>query len=319
MVWKRLSLKNFWKEEFGTGEPDFTRWLLGEDLRPPIGRPARIRAEIERATDTYLWNLEAEKSYRENAFKMDGAGRGFHRDQYANVVIEVQFENDKEHTADHLGRLLAYAHLEDADVVIWITPRTLAGKQVFPGTMSYLHENSDVDFYHLYIEVVRSGEGIVDVDVDNVYGSPESAGTVEGDFLSGQQEKFWLMLSDPARSPLAHTSTPGPGSHFPCGGAVDIAGVDPEFRIDSVSEHVKFRVRFSGERAVETYRSLKHRPTPFADGLLGAVEVSWLDGPSRQVPVLEIARADFSIDDQTLWASQIQWLYRALNVFRKLV
>jgi hypothetical protein len=317
VVRSKQSIGEFWREEFDEGERGFTEWLLDEVGRRPIGRPAEVRFEIERVTDTYLWDLESEVKYEGGKFRIDGRGRGFHQGKNSNVVIEAQFDRDQQTTFKHLGKMFVYAQLVDADVIIWITPRKIVrNSKQFPRSISYIDENSNIEFYHIFIDVKQIEENDTKTEAGNVYESPKTTDSVETEFSKSQKMKFWLMLEDEREARLTGSTEPKPQTVYRCGRAIQMTGVNPEFRIDTTSNQVKFRVRFEGAQAEEEYRSLKYGPTYFENKIKPYQEINWSDESEQQVPVLEITRSGFSLYNQKPWKNLIQWLFRNLSAFR---
>lgn len=320
MVGIKHSIGDFWRKEFNEGERGFTEWLLGEVERSPIGTPAEVRFEIERITDTYLWDIKSEDKYEDGKFRIDGRGRGYHRGKYSDIVIEAQFDKNKRSTFKHLGKLFVYAQLVEADVVIWITPRKITKtSKHFPRSISYINANSDIDLYHIFIDINQMEDNDIKIEAGNVYESPEATDNVETEFSKSQTMKFWLMLEDEKGAHSTGRAEPKPQAVYRCGRAIQMTGVNPEFRIDTVSNQVKFRVRFEGAEAEEKYRSLKYGPTSLEDKIKTYQEINWSNESERQVPVLEITRSRFSLYNQNSWKSLIQWLCLSLPTFRDVI
>lgn len=316
----KYSIGDFWKKEFNEGEREFTEWLLGEMGRSPVGMPAEVRFEIEKATDTYLWDLKSEDKYGGGKFRIDGRGKGYHQGKYSNVVIEAQFGKDKQDIFKHIGKLFVYAQLADADVVVWITPKEITNSSKhFPRSISYIDENSNIDFYHIFINVKQMEDNDIKVEAGNVYESPKATDNVEPEFSKSQKMKFWLMLENEKEAPSTGPTEPKPQNVYRCGHAIQMTGVNPEFRIDTISDQVKFRVRFEGKDAEKKYRSLKYGPTSFEDKIKLYQEINWSDESEQQVPVLEITRSGFSLYDQKSWKGLIQWLFLTLSAFRDVI
>lgn len=318
----REPIGEFWKRRFDGDERDFTDWMFGSQERQPVGWPSELRFEIERATDTYLWDLSSEQSFYEGEFRIDGTGTGFHQGEYSDVVIEVQFDRSKSAFADHLGRLFVYAQRQEADVIIWITPKEMKRciKNSFSKSISYINNISDISIYQIYIEVEKRDDNELKLQAGSVGKSPGATDDLETKFAASQKKKFWIMLEHYTGLSSMSSTQPKADRVYRCGKSVPTSGANPEFRVNTKSNQVKFRIRFENEEAEKYYRSLKYRPTSrIEDSVDRYQNIYWRDGPKLETTILEITRKNFSIHDQNQWESHINWLGRTLNTVKNLI
>lgn len=235
-LWEKPSIEDYWSNGLGESEQDFTEWLFNGDSHPVAGNSIELLGEIERTIGTYIWNLESE--YSSTHFSADGKGRGFYQGNYSDVVFEVQFGSSKDVTNDHLGRLLVYAQIANAGVIVWITPQKINAQKNYSKAVSYIHNHSELSFHHLYIRVGKDSDDTIEYDVSNHQWSPDPTSAVESDFLRKQQTKFWLMMDEELSTNTSSSPSSKPINIFPVGHLVEAYGVNPEFGIDSKSEQV---------------------------------------------------------------------------------
>ncbi|ERG99157.1 MAG: hypothetical protein J07HQX50_00299 [Haloquadratum sp. J07HQX50] len=110
-----------------TDEQSFTKWLAGEQSLDNLDSPDPYHDEFERTVGIELWNLKPEVKYdgEYGGYYADIVARGYDGTQFVDVVIEAQFDRKKETALNHLGKLLHYGNLADADVLIWLTDAEL--------------------------------------------------------------------------------------------------------------------------------------------------------------------------------------------------
>lgn len=125
---ERVPLRDVWPHE----AHDLTRWLEeNPDVLSEILGITLSSVERERAAGAFSVDLVAE----------DDTGR--------TVVIENQLERSNH---DHLGKLITYTAMMDAQVAIWIVAEP---RPEHVRALSWLNESAPSDFYLLKIEGIQ--------------------------------------------------------------------------------------------------------------------------------------------------------------------
>ncbi|MBD3293434.1 MAG: DUF4268 domain-containing protein, partial [Armatimonadia bacterium] len=125
---KRVDLREVWPHE----AYDFTQWL-GENLDV-----------LSEELGIMLTDAETEGSAGD--FSVDVIARD---DRDRTVVIENQLERSDH---DHLGKLLTYFAMMNAEAAIWIVSEA---RPEHVSAVSWLNENSDADFYLVQVEAIK--------------------------------------------------------------------------------------------------------------------------------------------------------------------
>jgi len=128
---ERVDLREVWPHE----AYDFTQWL-GENLD--------VLSEELGITLT-----DAEIEGAAGDFSVDVIARD---DRDRTVVIENQLGRSDH---DHLGKLLTYFAMMNAEAAIWIVSEA---RPEHVSAVSWLNENSEADFYLVQVEAIRIGE-----------------------------------------------------------------------------------------------------------------------------------------------------------------
>jgi hypothetical protein len=174
---ERVPLREVWPHE----AYNLTTWL--EDnidvLGDAVGLPL-VSAERERSAGAFSVDLIAQ----------DASGR--------TVVIENQLERSDH---DHLGKLITYTAMTDADVAIWIVAEP---RPEHVRAISWLNDSAPADLYLVKIEGIRIGSSepaplltlIVRPSAEG-----RQAGEVKRDLAEGAsiRRRFWTGLLDRAR------------------------------------------------------------------------------------------------------------------------
>jgi Domain of unknown function (DUF4268) len=174
---ERVPLREVWPHE----ARDLTTWLEEnvDVLNDALGL-GLVSAERERAAGAFSVDLVAQ----------DADGR--------TVIIENQLERSDH---DHLGKLVTYTAMTDADVAVWIVsePRPEHVRAV-----SWLNDSAAADFYLVKIEGIRIGASppaplltlIVRPSAEG-----RQAGEVKRELAEGPgvRRRFWTEFLDRAR------------------------------------------------------------------------------------------------------------------------
>ena len=192
---ERVHLREVWPHE----AYDFTQWLgenldvLSEELGLELGD-----AGIEEAAGDFSVDVVAK----------DALGR--------TVIIENQLERSDH---DHLGKLLTYFAMMNAEAAIWIVSEA---RPEHVSAVSWLNENSDADFYLVQVEAIRIGDSAPAPMVRRIVGpSPETHEVrrrkQEMSDTQQRQLEFWTELLGRAQekgSNLHSTVSPQPGRYI---------------------------------------------------------------------------------------------------------
>lgn len=185
---ERVPLRDVWSHE----ALDLTRWLEeNADVLTDVLGLALVSVERERTAGAFSVDLVAE----------DDGGR--------TVVIENQLERSDH---DHLGKLITYTAMMDAQVAIWIVaePRPEHVRAV-----SWLNE-SPSDFYLVKIEGIRIADSPPAPLLTLIVGPSEEtrvAGETKRELAERHfiRKDFWTALLEKARSRTRLHSGVSPG------------------------------------------------------------------------------------------------------------
>jgi len=174
---ERVALRDVWRHEAHL----LTRWLEenADVLHDVLGFTLTV-IDRERPAGAFSVDLVAE----------DNTGR--------TVIIENQLERSDH---DHLGKLVTYTAMIDAEVAIWIVsePRAEHVRAV-----SWLNDASATDFWLLKIEGIRIGDSPPAPLLTLIVGPSEEgkqAGEVKKEIAESAhiRRRFWTDLLDMAR------------------------------------------------------------------------------------------------------------------------
>jgi len=174
---ERVPLREVWRNE----EYDFTKWLLENlDL---LGEEIGIRLE----------GVEAEAAAGD--FRVDIVAK---RESGEYVVIENQLEKS-DHA--HLGKLLTYLSMWDANTAIWIVGEPRAEHV---SAVNWLNEMPGSSFYMLKIEAIRIGESEPAPLLTRIVGPSEEVRDTqrrkrEQTEAQERMQRFWKSLMERAR------------------------------------------------------------------------------------------------------------------------
>jgi len=188
---ERVPLREVWPHE----AYDLTTWLEENvDVLDDAVGLGLVAAEREQTAGAFSVDLVAQ----------DAGGR--------TVVIENQLERSDH---DHLGKLITYTAMTDANVAIWIVSEP---RPEHVRAISWLNDSAPADFYLLKIEGIRIGESppaplltlIVRPSAEG-----RQAGEVKKEIAEGAsiRRRFWTELLDRARQ---RTRLHGVSGHAVC-------------------------------------------------------------------------------------------------------
>lgn len=186
---ERVPLREVWRHE----AHDLTTWLQEnvDVVNDALGLTL-VSAEREQNAGAFSVDLVAE----------DEAGR--------KIIIENQLERSNH---DHLGKLITYTAMTDAQVAIWIVsePRPEHVRAV-----SWLNDSGAADFYLLQIEGIRIGDSAPAPLLTLIVQPSEEqrkAGDVKKEIAEGANTRrlFWTQLLDRARAKTKLHSAISPG------------------------------------------------------------------------------------------------------------
>lgn len=189
---ERVDLREVWPHE----AYDFTRWLgdnldvLSEELGLELAD-----ADIEEAAGDFSVDVVAK----------DASDR--------TVIIENQLERSDH---DHLGKLLTYFAMMNAEAAIWIVSEA---RPEHVSAVSWLNENSQADFYLVSVEAIKIGDSPPAPLVRRIVGpSPETREARRKKQQLSEREvlrrDFWAALLERMRNRtgLFSNITPSTGS-----------------------------------------------------------------------------------------------------------
>lgn len=108
-------------------EESFTKWLAGRANLEALDAHQPYHDQLGRTIGVELWNLRPEVPYdgEYDGYRADIVARGYDGERFVDVVVEAQFDRNKTSALNHLGKLIHYGNLADADVLVWLTDAEL--------------------------------------------------------------------------------------------------------------------------------------------------------------------------------------------------
>jgi len=236
---ERVPLRQVWPHE----AHDLTTWLEEnvDVLNDALGL-SLVSAERESAAGAFNVDLVAQ----------DADGR--------TVVIENQLERSNH---DHLGKLVTYTAMTDADAAVWIVSQP---RPEHVRAISWLNEAALADFYLVKIEGIRIGESppaplltlIVQPSAE-----ARQVGEVKRELAEGPgiRRRFWTELLDRARQRASLHGAISPSTSTRVATSAGRSGLSFNYWVLQHAGEVELYIdRGSGEKNTATFNEfLAHR------------------------------------------------------------
>jgi hypothetical protein len=251
---ERMKIRDVWAHE----AHDFTTWL---------------EENIDILDDDLIYGLDPDSVRREasaGAFSVDLVADDING---ATVIIENQLGRSDH---DHLGKVLTYASMFDAEIAIWIVgdPRSEHVKAV-----TWLNDSSQLTAYMFKLEAIKIGDSPVAPLLTLIVGPPDAGKQI----ASSKQEKserhharraFYTALLDHA-TPLTklHSGRSPVDGPF-LGGSTGSAGIGVNYGVTQHGTAVYLWIE-RGKEWVEwndaVYRSLKEHQEEIENSFGGPI------------------------------------------------
>lgn len=298
-------------------EREFTEWLAGVRPIHDLDSPQQYREEFERTIGVELWSYEAEVNYdgESKGYTADIVARGFDGDSFADVVIEAQFDQNKHSAQNHLGKLLLYGNLEDADVLVWLVDAELDSRMY--ETVAWLAPQlSELDVHVVETDVTSGPDGIEALGFTRVVPERPARGDDES-VLAQRQRRFWGQFVDELDGDIVDRNRdPSAGAVHKQGRAISIAGVRAELVIDSNETCSKVRVRFKPSAPTALYAAVAAARDDIEQRVSASESWEW-DDPDGSPPFTVTVRRDgLDLDGGTSWTTHRRWLETVLQRIR---
>lgn len=298
-------------------EREFTEWLAGERSLPALGDRHTHLDKLERAVGIELWRYEAEVRYdgEYDGYSADIVARGFDGEEFVDVVIEAQFDRNKQSAQNHLGKLLLYGNLADADTLVWLTDAELDSRM--HETVAWLAPRAPhLTFHIVQTDVVSGADGIETLDFDRaVPGVPSDETALST--LEQHQRRFWGQFIDESETGIVdRTQPPSPGPVYKQGRAIPVSGVRAELVIDSTENCSKVRVRFERSAPEALYATVAAEREDIQ--LRVSPNEAWIwDDPAGSPPFsVTVRRSGLNLTAGENWQPHQRWLETVLQRVR---
>lgn len=169
-------------------EREFTEWLAGGQPLDELGDRQPYLEALERTIGVELWDYDAEVSYdgEYDGYSADIVARGIDDGSFVDVVIEAQFDRNKQSAQNHLGKLLLYGNLEDADMLVWLVDAELDSRMY--QTVAWLAPQlSELDIHVIQTDVTSGPDGIETLGFTRVV--PERPARTSDDTVLAQRQR----------------------------------------------------------------------------------------------------------------------------------
>lgn len=297
-----------------TDEQSFTKWLAGEHSLDNLDSPAPYHDEFERTIGIELWNLKPEVNYdgEYDGYYADIVARGYDGDQFVDVVIEAQFDRNKESALKHLGKLLHYGNLADADVLIWLTDAELDSR--IYQTVAWLAPQTTGLDLQIVETNVRTDAGDISTLGFNRVVPDTTARSGDESTLRQHQRRYWAQLIDDSSGDVLDLNVqPSADAVHKQGRAIQVKGVLPELVVSSSENTSKVRTRFQQSSPPTLYQRLADDRDDIEPNVTATGTWTW-DNPNDSPPhKLVIERDGLRLDTMDDWNIHQQWQTTVLS------
>lgn len=303
-----------------TDEQSFTKWLAGKHSLDNLDSPAPYHDEFERTIGIELWNLDPEVNYdgEYDGYYADIVARGYDGDQFVDVVIEAQFDRNKESALKHLGKLLHYGNLADADVLIWLTDAELDSR-IYETVAWLAPQTTGLDLQVVETDVRTDAGDISTLGFNRVV--PDTAARSDDESVLRQhQRRYWAQLIDEFSGDVLDLNIePSADAVHKQGRAIPIKGVLPELVVDSTANSSKVRVHFRQSAPPSLYQRLTDNRDDIEPNISSTGTWTWDDPDSSPPYKLVIERDGLDLNTMGSWTVHQQWQTTVLSRLRDVI
>jgi hypothetical protein len=301
-------------------EQSFTKWLAGEQSLTELDSPAPYHDKLERTIGIELWDLKPEVSYagEYGGYYADIVARGYDGDQFVDVVIEAQLDSNKESALKHLGKLLHYGNLADADVLIWLTDAELDSR-IYETVAWLAPQTTSLDLQVVETRVRTSAGNIDSLGFDRVV-PDRTARPDDESALRQHQRRYWAQLIDESPRDVLDTNVqPSATAVHKQGRAISVKGVLPELVVNSSKNTSKVRIRFRQSAPPTLYQRLVDDRNNIEPNVTSTGTWTW-DNPNSNPPhKLVIERDGLELNTMDDWTIHQRWQTTVLGRLRDVI
>lgn len=296
-------------------EEAFTKWLADSGQLKPFGTPDQYREELETVLGFPIWNCRSEVSFDGSfgGYAADIVCRGYKDEEFQDVLIEAQFDRGKGSSQNHLGKLILYGNLVDADIIVWLTDAELGRR--FNEAVAWLEPRTDdITFFIIQTEVTEPSTG--DPTLSFTRAVPKDKPEAPS-LRALRQRRYWTSLVDTAddESIIAKGSAPTSGPGHKIGGGFPVTGVNPELVIDSQSGEAKVRIRITNTARTDLYAELYDQRDEIERSVANDAIWDWDSSHSTPPYTVTIRQDGFSLTDRSTWRRHQRWMESVISRF----
>ena len=293
---RRVKPKDVWSN----GEEGFTSWLTYEEGIGSLGEAVGLNldwAELEVSAG----------QYRADIVCIDDSDVNHPR----KVIVENQIRSSNH---DHLGKLVTYGAVLEADVCIWVATRF---------TKEHLHAVDElnypssrlVDYYCVKLSVFRINDSLVEVHFDVLVGPEGVAAQPSND--GPVRELFWNLLDEELAKRGMSNTIPGTNLSYR---RFDIGfpGVSISLDRDGDSNRVGLRI-YPKHAGARTGAGLYQRLIKARSAINREIgePVTW-QRPSRHWSSVEVS-AESHLHDESKWEGEADWMIKRIEKLRNVL
>jgi hypothetical protein len=297
-------------------EEEFTKWFAGNQDLDNLSSHQPYHDHFERTIGMELWNLQSEVQYdgEYGGYRADIVARGYDGDQFADVVIEAQFDRSKESALNHLGKLIHYGNLADADVLVWLTDAELDSR-IYETVAWLAPQTTGLALQVVETKVKSNTERIDTFEFERVV--PKTAarpGNESG--VKQHQRRYWAQFADEWTDDLDSNVPPSAGPVYKQGRAIQIGGVRPELVVDSTDNKSKVRIHFRQSAPSTLYQRLANEREEIQNSVNSPGTWTWNIADDRPSYKILIERNGLDLQTTNEWETHQRWQQTVLTQLR---
>lgn len=298
-------------------EEDFTKWFAGEQALDILGSHQPYHDHFEQTIGLELWNLRPEVHYKGeyDGYRADIVARGYDGDRFVDVVVEAQFDRNKQSALNHLGKLIHYGNLADADVLIWLTDAELDSR--IYETIAWLAPQTPGLELQVIETSVKSNAGRIET-LEFERAVPKTTARPDTESLVKQhQRRYWARFVDEhASDGLDTTTKPSAGSVHKQGRAIQIRGVRPELVVDSTNNTSKVRIHVRQSAPPTLYPRLAEANDDIERSVTSTGTWTWDNPDNNPSYKIVVERDGLDLDTMADWELHHRWQHTVLTRLR---
>lgn len=287
------NLRDIWKHE----EYDFSKWLSEEKNFKKLNNCIGIDMTLIE-TESIVGNFSIDILAMEN-----GTNK--------NIIIENQLENSNN---EHLGKIITYASLKSADIIIWIVK---SANEEHIKTIEWLNSNtfSNIKFFLIEIEAIRISNSPIAINF-NLIKKPSKLEHINNNFSNNEltnlnklQLKYWKSFYNYCENKDINFKAVPKNEIY-------INGCHGNFQIKSSINSKKniICVEIYINNNKDAYNKLKKQKNNIESCFNKSLKWTEADKDCRIISILEV---DFRNEDD--WNNQFKFFCDSIEKFKKII